>query len=71
MAAAPPAPREVEEGEVGQFVLILDEIKVIVRPEGVVIEVAGRRVADLTWREWRVFKTFIDNIYAELRAALR
>lgn len=71
MAVAPPAPREVEEGEVGQFALILDEIRVIIRPDGVVIESGGRKVADMTWREWRVFKTFIDNIYAELRALIR
>ncbi|MEM4913484.1 MAG: hypothetical protein QW579_04705 [Desulfurococcaceae archaeon] len=66
-----PATGQTEEGEIKQFVLFLDEIKITIIPSGVIIESGGRKVADLSWREWRVFKTFIDNIYAELRAALR
>lgn len=68
MALPPAPPAEAEEGEVKQFVLILDEVKVTITKEGVVIEAGGRKVADLSWREWRVFKSFVDNIYSEIRA---
>ncbi|MEM3982555.1 MAG: hypothetical protein QXM71_07555 [Thermofilum sp.] len=68
MALPPTPPPEAEEGEVKQFVLILDEIKVTISKDGVIVEVGGRKVADLSWREWRVFKSFVDNIYAEVRS---
>jgi len=67
--ALPPAPAAEEgEGEIKQFVLVLDEMRVTITRDGVVIEAGGRKVADLSWREWRVFKSFVDNIYAEIRA---
>ncbi|MEM4846469.1 MAG: hypothetical protein QW794_01760 [Thermosphaera sp.] len=71
MALPPVPPGEEGEGEVKQFVLILDEIKVTVSKSGVIIEAGGRKVADLSWREWRVFKSFVDNIYSEIRAMAR
>ncbi|MEM3988555.1 MAG: hypothetical protein QXZ22_08190 [Sulfolobales archaeon] len=69
MALPPTPPAEEVEGKVKQFILTLDEIKVTIAEDGIVIEAGGRKVADLSWREWRVFKSFIDNIYAEVRAA--
>jgi len=67
---AVPAAEEAE-GEIKQFILILDEAKITITSDGVVIESRGAKVADLTWREWRVFKSFVDNIYAEMRAMRR
>lgn len=71
MALPPTPPAETEEGEIKQFILMLDEVKVTISKNGVVIESGGKKVADLTWREWRVFKSFVDNIYAEMRAMAR
>ncbi|MEM4952225.1 MAG: hypothetical protein QXV81_08195 [Ignisphaera sp.] len=69
MALPPTPPTEEGEGEVKQFILILDEIKITTTKDGIIIEAGGRKVADLSWREWRVFKTFVDNVYSEIRAA--
>jgi len=47
--------------------LILKELKFTVTKDGVIIEVA-RSPAELTLKEWRVVKTFVDAIISEMRA---
>lgn len=60
-----------EEGGIGEFILILKELEVRVTAEGPIIldRSTGKKIADMSWREWRIVKSFVDNIYSELRAA--
>jgi len=50
--------------------LILKEIQVTVTPDKVILNIRGT-TGDLTHKEWRVVKSFVDNIISEMRAAAR
>jgi hypothetical protein len=66
MAAVPPAGEEKAEQMAEKILLQLKELKFTVTKDSVVIEVT-RSPAELTYKEWRVVKAFIDNIFAEMR----
>ena len=66
-AAPPPAGEERAEQMTEKVVLILKELKFTVTKDSVVIEVT-RSPAELTLKEWRVVKTFVDAIISEMRA---
>jgi len=66
MAAVPSAGEEKAEQIAEKILLQLKELKFTVTKDSVVIEVT-RTPAELTYKEWRVVKTFIDNIFAEMR----
>ena len=68
-AAPPPAGEERAEQMTEKVVLILKELKFTVTKDSVVIEVT-RSPAELTLKEWRVVKTFVDAIISEMRARL-
>lgn len=71
MAVTPaPAPEEKAETMAERVLLQLKELKFTVTKDSVIIE-ATRSPAELTYKEWRVVKTFIDNIIAEMRARPR
>jgi len=70
VAPTPVAETEVAEQMVGEVRLVLKEIQITVTKDRVVLSIRGT-TGDLTHKEWRVVKTFIDNIIAELRAAAR
>ncbi len=64
-----------EEGGVGIFLLVVKEVAFRTKEDGIEIGSyrggAFEKLADLTWREWRIVKTFIDNAYREIREAMR
>jgi hypothetical protein len=66
MAAVPTAGEEKAEQMAEKILLQLKELKFTVTKDSVIIEVT-RTPAELTYKEWRVVKTFIDNIFAEMR----
>jgi hypothetical protein len=66
-AAPPPSPEEKAEQMTEKVMLILKELKFTVTKDSVIIE-ATRSPADLTLKEWRVVKTFVDAIISEMRA---
>jgi hypothetical protein len=66
MAAVPSAGEEKAEQMAEKILLQLKELRFTVTKDSVVIEVT-RTPAELTYKEWRVVKTFIDNIFAEMR----
>ena len=66
MAAVPPAGEEKAEQMAEKILLQLKELKFTVTKDSVIIEVT-RTPAELTYKEWRVVKTFIDNIFSEMR----
>ena len=66
-AAPPPSPEEKAEQMTEKVMLILKELKFTVTKDSVIIE-AARSPAELTLKEWRVVKTFIDTIISEMRA---
>jgi hypothetical protein len=71
MAAAPtPTPEEKAETMAEKILLQLKELKFTVTKDSVIIEVT-RSPAELTYKEWRIVKTFVDNIIAEMRARPR
>jgi hypothetical protein len=72
MAVAPSPNQEIEKSEqiAEKVQLILKEIRFTVTKDSIVIE-AARTPSELTYKEWRIVKTFIDNIIAEIRAAAR
>jgi hypothetical protein len=71
MATAPAAQEEEKAEQIAEkIVLQLKELKFIVTKDIVVIE-SLRTPAELTYKEWRVVKTFIDNIFSEMRARAR
>jgi len=71
MAVATPTPEEEKaETMTEKIQLILKELKFTVTKDGVIIETT-RTPAELTHKEWRVVKTFIDNIFNEMRARAR
>ena len=68
MAAAPPtSPEEKAEQMTEKVMLVLKELKFTVTKDSVIIE-AARSPAELTLKEWRVVKTFVDTIISEMRA---
>jgi len=68
MAAEPEVPPEEQMAE--KVALILKEIQVTVTREKVLITIRGT-TGDLTHKEWRVLKTFVDTIISEMRAVVR
>lgn len=71
MAAAPTQAEEEKAEQIAEkIVLQLKELKFTVTKDTVTIE-ALRTPAELTYKEWRVVKTFIDNIFSEMRARAR
>jgi len=71
MATPAPTPGEEKAETMAEKIqLILKELKFTVTKDNVIIEVT-RTPAELTHKEWRVVKTFIDNIFAEMRARPR
>jgi hypothetical protein len=66
MAAVPTAGEEKAEQMAEKILLQLKELRFTVTKDSVIIEVT-RTPAELTYKEWRVVKTFIDNIFAEMR----
>jgi hypothetical protein len=67
VAAAPPPAEEKAETMAERVQLILKEIRFTVSRDSVVIEVI-RSPIELTLKEWRVVKTFVDTIISEMRA---
>ena len=71
MAAAPTQAEEEKAEQIAEkIVLQLKELKFTVTKDTVVIE-SLRTPAELTYKEWRVVNTFIDNIFSEMRARAR
>jgi len=68
MAAEAELPPEEQMAE--KVALILKEIQVTVTKEKVLITIRGT-TGDLTHKEWRVLKTFVDTIISEMRAVAR
>jgi len=68
MAAEAEAPPEEQMAE--KVALTLKEIQVTVTKEKVILSIRGT-TGDLTHKEWRVVKSFVDTIISELRAAAR
>ena len=53
-----------------KIMLQLKEFKITVTKDSVIIELS-RSPGELTLKEWRVLKTFVDNIISEMRTATR
>lgn len=70
MAAAPPPTEEKAETMAEKVQLMLKELRFTVTKDSVIIE-STRSPAELTLKEWRVVKTFVDTIISEMRAAAR
>jgi hypothetical protein len=67
VTAAPPSPEEKAETMAERVQLVLKEVRFTVSRDSVVIEVI-RSPTELTLKEWRVVKTFVDTIISEMRA---
>jgi len=59
-----------EETMTEKVALTLKEIQIIVTKEKVILSIRGT-TGDLSHKEWRVVKSFVDTIISELRAATR
>jgi len=59
-----------EEQMVERVALTLKEIQITVTKEKVIFNIRGT-TGDLSHKEWRVVKSFVDTIISELRAAAR
>ena len=70
MAAAPPPEEERAEQMAEKVLLQLKEVKITVTKDTVVIELT-RSPGELTHKEWRVVKTFVDTIISEMKARPR
>jgi hypothetical protein len=66
MAATPSPPPEKAEQMAEKVLLQLKEFKVTVTKDFVLFELA-RSPAELTYKEWRVLKTFVDTLFSEMR----
>jgi hypothetical protein len=69
------APAQAEAAEVSETMaeevkLVLKEILIAVTKDKVILSIRGA-TGDLTHKEWRIVKAFVDNIIAEIRAAAR
>jgi len=53
-----------------KVLLQLKEFKFTVTKDSVIVELS-RSPGELTYKEWRVAKTFIDNIFSEMRTTTR
>jgi hypothetical protein len=63
--------QENKAEEIAQQVkLILEEFEITVTPQTVVFKIT-KSPAELTLKEWRIVKTFVDNIISEMRTATR
>jgi len=77
MALAPtptPTPTEEElEGGLETFELEFKNLKIRAKKEGPVLikRDTDEVVAEMSWREWRLVKSFLDTIYSEYRALIR
>jgi len=66
MAAAPaPAPEKAEQ-MTERVLLQLKEFKVTITKDAVLFDLT-RSPAELTYKEWRVLKTFVDTLFTEMR----
>jgi hypothetical protein len=65
-------PNEEQKAEqmAEKIMLQLKEFKITVTKDSVIIELS-RSPGELTLKEWRVLKTFVDNIISEMRTATR
>jgi hypothetical protein len=70
MAAVASPPEEKAETMAEKILLQLKEVKITVTPEAVIIELL-RSPGELTHKEWRIVKTFVDTIISEMRARPR
>jgi hypothetical protein len=70
VAPAPEAPEETAEQMAEEVRLVLKEIQITVTKDRVILSIRGA-TGDLTHKEWRIVKTFVDNIISEIRAAAR
>jgi len=70
VAPTPASPEETSEVMAEEVRLALKEITITVTKNRVVFSIRGT-VGDLSHKEWRIVKTFVDNIIAEIRAAAR
>jgi hypothetical protein len=66
MAATPSPPPEKAEQMTEKVLLQLKEFKVIITKDAVLFDLA-RSPAELTYKEWRVLKTFVDMLFSEMR----
>jgi len=66
MAATPATALEKGEQMTERVLLQLKEFKVTVTKDAVLLELA-RSPAELTYKEWRVLKTFVDMLFSEMR----
>jgi hypothetical protein len=71
--AAPTPEEEKLEGELATFELELKGLRCRVELEGPIFidRETGKEIARVSWREWRIIKTFFDQIYGEYRAIIR
>jgi hypothetical protein len=53
-----------------QVKLVLKEFEITITRDSIVINLK-RTPGELTIKEWRIVKTFVDNIISEMRAAGR
>jgi len=70
MAVAPPPEEERAEQMAEKVLLQLKEVKITVTKDAVIIELL-RSPGELTHKEWRIVKTFVDTIISEMRARAR
>ncbi len=74
MPPTPPAEEAAAEEKAEQIaeqvILILREFKITVTKDSVIFELS-RTPGELTHREWRVVKSFVDNLIAELKPPRR
>jgi hypothetical protein len=66
VAAAPSPPPEKAEQMAEKVLLQLKEFRVTVTKDAVLFDVT-RSPAELTYKEWRVLKTFVDMLFSEMR----
>jgi hypothetical protein len=70
MAAVATPEEEKAEAMAEKVLLQLKEVKITVTKDSVIIELL-RSPGELTHKEWRVVKTFVDTIISEMRARPR
>jgi hypothetical protein len=70
MAAVATPEEEKAEAMAEKVLLQLKEVKITVTKDSVIIELT-RSPGELTHKEWRVVKTFVDTIISEMRARPR
>ena len=71
MAVATPTPGEERAEHMAEKVLLqLKEVKITVTKDSVIIELT-KSPGELTHKEWRIVKTFVDTIISEMRARPR